>query len=533
MGNYEDAAPFNPVRILTEDSAPRYMHYAEDFITAKLPAGTRVIYPNLPMKPIDHRGAAIRYALNHPEGDQQPLYAKLRPGMKVTIAIDDISVPLPAMRKPDLRQEMLEIVVQMLEDHGVEDYEIIIALALHRRMTPEEIKYSVGPKIFNAYYPDRLYNMDAEDRENMVVLGTTEEGEEVQVVRRVAESDLLIYLNINFVPMNGGFKSIGTGLSGYQAIRHHHNPETIAKCDSYMDPFSSELYSRNTRQGKLLKEHIDVFHVETTLNNKMYPDQLAFLALPEDDWSARDQLAFRAFQASLKRMPRAAKRKLFFNIPSEYGLLGVHAGETEAVHEKTLQKCFQQHSVKIEGQADVVVYGIPFASPYNVNSILNPLLVRVMALGYFFNMYRGKPLLKPGGTLIITHPCYDEFDPEHHPSYIEFFNRCLPQTRNSHKLAHMWEEEFANNPNYIEMFRRGNAYHGVHPFYMWYWCENGQNHVGDVIVVGAENDHVPARMGWRTAATMDEALDMARDNHGPSPEITMLHHPPFVLTDLR
>ena len=52
-----------------------------------------------------------------------------------------------------------------------------------------------------------------------------------------------------------------------------------------------------------------------------------------------------------------------------------------------------------------------------MNSFLNPLLVQVMACGYLFNFYRGKPLVKKGGTLIITHPCSDAFDPDHHPSY--------------------------------------------------------------------------------------------------------------------
>ncbi len=527
-----DREDYNPIKILDEDSAPRYMHYGEDFIDYKFPAGTRVIYPNLPMKPISNPGAAIRYAINHPEGDVKPLYAQLEPGMKVTIAIDDISVPLPALKKPDLRGQILEILVKMLEDHGVEDYEMIIALALHRRMTADEVKRMVGPKIFDAYWPDRLYNMDAEDPDGMTVIGHTDHDEEVQVVRRVAESDLLIYVNINYVTMNGGYKSIGTGLSGYRAIRHHHNPHTIRKSNSYMDPDKSELYRRNIRQANVLKEHVNVFHIETALNNKMYDDQLSFLALPEDEWSAADMMKYKTMQWSLKKMPRAAKRSMFFKIPSDYGLIGCYAGDTEATHQKTLEKCWQQHAVKVDGQADVVVYGIPFASPYNVHSVLNPLLVRVMALGYFFNMYRGKPLVKEGGTIIITHPCYDEFDPEHHPSYIEFFNRCLPETRDSHELARRWEKEFANNPNYVEMFRRGNAYHGVHPFYMWYWCENGQHHVGDVIVVGAENDHVPARLGWRSARTMDEALDMARDTHGSSPEITMMHHPPFVIADV-
>ncbi|MFW6053301.1 MAG: transcriptional regulator, partial [Persicimonas sp.] len=274
-------------------------------------------------------------------------------------------------------------------------------------------------------------------------------------------------------------------------------------------------------------------HIETALNNKMYDDNLQFLARKEEDWTAGDHMKFRSFQWALDKAPRKAKRSIMHKVPADYGLIGVFAGETEAVHEKTLEKCWQQHLVEVEGQSDVVIYGIPFESPYNVNSIMNPLLVRVMALGYFFNMYRGKPLVKEGGTLIITHPCYDEFDPDHHPSYIEFFNRCLAETRNSHKLSYKFEEEFAHNPSYIEMFRRGNAYHGVHPFYMWYWCENGANHVGRVIVVGAENEHVPERLGWERADTMDEAIEMSKETHGQSPSISVLNHPPYVITDVK
>ena len=75
------------------------------------------------------------------------LHALLRPGMKVTVAIDDISMPLPIMRTPDVRQLVLEIVCEMLADHGVDDVHLIIALALHRRMTDGEIKRMVGEKI--------------------------------------------------------------------------------------------------------------------------------------------------------------------------------------------------------------------------------------------------------------------------------------------------------------------------------------------------------------------------------------------------
>ena len=37
-------------------------------------------------------------------------------------------------------------------------------------------------------------------------------------------------------------------------------------------------------------------------------------------------------------------------------------------------------------------------------------------------------------------------------------------------------------------------------------------------------------MGWELAETLSEAIDMARAHHGRSAEITMLHHPPIVMT---
>src|SRR5688572_314781 len=175
------------------------MFYGEDFWVEDLPVGTRVICPRPPLEGVPNLKAAIRWAINHPE-EMEPLHALLRPGMKVTIAVDDISLPLPPMKAPDARQVMLEVVLELLADSGVDDVHIIIATALHRRMTEDEMRRMVGARIHGAFFPDRYYNHDAEDPDGMVELGTTEMGEVVQLNRRAAESDLLVYLNINFVP---------------------------------------------------------------------------------------------------------------------------------------------------------------------------------------------------------------------------------------------------------------------------------------------------------------------------------------------
>ncbi len=107
-----------------------------------------------------------------------------------------------------------------------------------------------------------------------------------------------------------------------------------------------------------------------------------------------------------------------------------------SVHAKTLAYYYAQYCCPMEGQSDVVVYGVPFVIAVQREFDPEPAAgADCMALGYFHNMYRGMPVVKKNGVLIVTHPLYDEFDPRHHPSYIEFFHRVLPETTRLHRAA--------------------------------------------------------------------------------------------------
>jgi lactate racemase len=515
---------------LDKKSAPRAVFSGDRLLEVDLPAGTRVVYPRPPMEALRDVDAAIRYACNHPLGSD-PLHAKLRPGMKVVIAIDDISLPLPPMRRPDARERVLTVVLEILADHGVEDVEIVIATSVHRRMTASEVRHVVGDRIFDAYWPDRLYNHDAEDPKGMKLVGTTDHGEVVELNRRAVEADLLVYVNLNLVPMDGGNKSVAVGLCGYTSLRAHHNPRVMRDCRSYMDPQASALATSVERMGRLVEKTMNVFHIETTINNRMFDRPLDLLHKNEDDWTAAERATFKGLAFTLSKLPQPARQAIFERVPSPYGVTGVFAGECAAVHEKTLERCFAQYMVPLHGQADILVAGVPYISPYNVNAFLNPLLVQVMVEGYLFNFYRGAPVVKKGGTMIVFHPCTDQFDPEQHASYVEFVHGLLPVTRDASVLHAKHEEAFAKNPAYLAQYRQGHAYHPAHPFFMWYWGEAGRQHLGRVIVVGADNDYIPKLLGWETARSFPEALSMAKGNKR-DPEITMLHIPPIVMADV-
>src|SRR5437868_11610486 len=166
----------------------------------------------------------------------------------------------------------------MAAEAGVDDVVLVAALALHRRMTEDELRHIVGDRVYDAFAPHGLLTQhDAEDPDGMLHLGLTDAGEDVEINRRAATSDLVVYVNIDLVPMDGGHKSVATGLASYRSLRHHHNVRTMQHSRSFMDQPRSELHSSNWRMGRHLKSAgVKIFQIETTLNTNTFPHQFAF-----------------------------------------------------------------------------------------------------------------------------------------------------------------------------------------------------------------------------------------------------------------
>ena len=107
-----------------ERTPPLLVHEGERFRMQRFPVGTRVVYPPDSLPGIRDVPVAVRHALLHPV-DMEPLTELLTPGMRLTIAVDDISIPLPPMVLPDIRQRILEQVIELAARRGVEDLKII------------------------------------------------------------------------------------------------------------------------------------------------------------------------------------------------------------------------------------------------------------------------------------------------------------------------------------------------------------------------------------------------------------------------
>ena len=63
--------------------------------------------------------------------------------------------------------------------------------------------------------------------------------------------------------------------------------------------------------GHVTEEHVPIFKIEATINNRMFDKPLEFLAKNEDDLSAAERAAMRALMFTLKKAPQPARQAVF------------------------------------------------------------------------------------------------------------------------------------------------------------------------------------------------------------------------------
>ena len=89
-------------------------------------------------------------------------------------------------------------------------------------------------------------------------------------------------------------------------------------------PTRSELHRSVERIGRVIDKHLNVFHIETTINNRMFDGPLDFLMKNEDDFTELDRLKLaRDASRALKGCRAAAKRKIFQAVPAAYEVIAV------------------------------------------------------------------------------------------------------------------------------------------------------------------------------------------------------------------
>ena len=136
----------------------------------------------------------------------------------------------------------------------------------------------------------------------LVTIGYTRHDEPLRVNKRAIESDIadLFESSISYRWM-ADTRAVAVGLCDYESLRQHHEPQTIRDSDSYMDPPRSVLNHKVIKLGKLVDEHCNVFHIETAINNKMFPEGYDILTRNEDEFSFGDRFKWEAMKRTFSK----------------------------------------------------------------------------------------------------------------------------------------------------------------------------------------------------------------------------------------
>jgi hypothetical protein len=453
--------------------------FGDRWITARVPDDAQVVEPgiSLPLPPAEDLEATVLEALIHPL-DTPPLAEVARGAGRVTIAFDDPTVPCYA----PLWSTAVPLVLGELERAGVrrDRVTLLCANALHRQFTVDELGRILGDGVAREFAAaGRLRCHDAEAPEDLDDLGTTEQGEPVEISRLVTEAGLSVYVNASTTRgFSGGWKSICVGLSSYRSIRTHHTPDTMS-----MSTERNRMHESLERMGRVVEERLGqgrIFKVETLLSNPLQ--------------------VHRVLGGSVD----ATRREVL---------------ETTRAHQPARRDLLPE-------RVDVVLYGVPDWSPYAAFSFTNPILTLISTgLGYLGGMVEA--VGRPGCTVILATPCPDRWDDVHHPSYREVWNRVLPTTRDPYEARERFEPELAAREDYVAAYRTGFGFHPVHPVMALYPLKR-LRHAGRVLVAGAEDPDVVRHAGFEPVSTVEDALAEAAAAHGPNPSVAMVRYPPAV-----
>ena len=466
----------------------------------RLPQGTQVVYPNEADQTLLDADRAIAAALAAPDG-AEPLSSLLHPDTVLTIVVTGLAV---APMADDIRQRIVEAVVDTAATARVADIRVLIPVGPGRRLRRAELVAVLGPRVVDALAPDGL--IDQHDlTDGLADLGATTAGEPVTVNARLAASDLVVTVNVARTPDDAGLGTIVEGATGLDTLRAIHG-------------YTADPAARD-RIVDVVARALPVWALDVVTDQHAESPRFRYLSRREWEWGLPDRLTQRAAQALGPQTHRA-----IWEAGHARGTVALHAGDPAAAAAATGRALADQQEVGIDRVADVVLVNVPGRTPYNIGEPTTPLTAAWSVLAGLDAP--GSPL-RPGGAVIVHHPLSPDVSPTEHQATGDFLAQALAETRDPAEIHDRFEERFATDDWYTHIHRAEHSFAGILPVFQWYAIARATGYCGDIVWVGADRASV-ARMGMRAATTLADALEIVSNRVGPEPMISYLHSGPTM-----
>jgi hypothetical protein len=486
------------------------LHSGSRLPVVTLPDDAVLVAPPPPLEPlVDIRAAvaeAFRYPLSGP-----PLHAVAPRGGRATVVVQPPTLPLPSVEQ-DPRRDVLAAVLDELELNGFtrERHTVLVACGLRRRAGRRELELLLRPDRARAFRGRvAVHDCEAED------LRPVEVSDRVHRVHpALVDTDLVVTVGAGETALHGGATALVDACA----------PGTIRRAGavSLLEAASASGWRLAATLESALQERIPVLGLSVVLDRPRVTG--LYRGYPSDP-DVRGAVARSPFRRLMNLAPGSIRRRLLTGIPRELTVVAALAGAPSVAHAEALLRGIAVRSVEIDRPFDTIVVPLPWEGPQLPRAPLDPLAATALGLGHALRLWRDRPPLVEGGTIVLLHPFSRVTGHEHHATSRALVAALRDEGGRRLRAA---EGVVARDRRAISAYRRGTAPHPRLPFAEWESCTEMLERAGRVIVAGCRDAGAARALGLVPSHNAATALDMARGLAGESGTTGVLLGPPYA-----
>jgi Lactate racemase N-terminal domain len=477
--------------------------------TVEVPEQAVVLAAPPPLDPIEDVAAAVRDALRFPLAGP-PLEGLAAPGGRATVVVEASALPIPGAPE-DPRRDALAAVLAELRRVGIrsERQTVLVAGGLGRRFGRHELEELLRPEHARAFHGAAVVH-DCE-QDGLVPLGE-HEGTPLRVARQLAETELVVTVTAAETVLHGG-PAVLLGACGPEAPR-------AARADSLLEPGRASGWPLARALATQLGRRVPIVGVSLVLD---HPRPVGRLAGWPHDADRRTRTARSRAQRLFNAAPAAVRRGILQRLPLDLGVVGVLAGPPATAHAEALLRGVAVRATRVPDPLDTLLVPVPWASAHYPPAVAHPIAAAHVALGVALRLWRGRPPLVPGGSIVLAHGFRAAFSrPADRPYRVLY-----EALRTGEPGAVAEAEDTAVTPEALAAYRAGTAPHPLQPFSDWSDCAPALELAGRVIVAGCRDATAARALGFVPSHSLDAALHMAQGVSGEHHRLGVLAAPPY------
>jgi hypothetical protein len=474
-----------------------------------LPDDAVLLAPPPPLDALVDVGAAVAEALRYPLAG--PSLREIAPsGGRATVVVQPPALPLPSVAE-DPRRDALAAVLDALAAAGIapDRQTVLVAGGLGRRAGRRELEGLMRRDRARAFRGHvAVHDCEAED------LVRIELGGRAHLVHpALVETDLVVTVGAGETALSGGASAL-LDACGPSTIR-------AATASSLLEPSASAGWRLAGSLEAELRRRVPLVGLSLVLDRPRLAGR--YHGYPWDP-AARRAVSRSPVRRIVNAAPAALRRWLVGRASYELGAVAALAGLPSVAHAEALVRGSVVLGTRLERPLDTIVVPLGHTGLGLPREPLNPITAATLGLGHALRLWRDRPPLAEGGTVVLLHPFNRVMGHGPQAPYRTLFAALRdggpPRLRAVEAAA-------ARDRRAVTAYRTGAAPHPRLPFADWDACATVLARAGAVIVGGCRDAGAARALGLVPSHSAATALAMARGLSGDEGSLGVLLGPPY------